>query len=171
MNPYPFALLNHFTVPFRRSTCPPRSAGSRKRWKNSRDRKIMHALCGGRGVLSRKHSTKTLEFGLLLAVGRHKHGVSAALSALLCKPEDASHGFAVPDREVVNHFHDLREREKSCQNSLILFGLGDSSLQVLSQIYRHGLVEKSWAHIKVENFLPAARRVAGLFQQFAFGGR
>src|SRR5256885_12117511 len=34
MNPYPFALLNHFTVPFRRSTCAPLiSREPWKRWK------------------------------------------------------------------------------------------------------------------------------------------
>src|ERR1700680_3910657 len=50
MNPYPLALLNHLTVPFKRSTYPPLSAGPRAGGSRTSPQLFTTFSCEGRGL-------------------------------------------------------------------------------------------------------------------------
>src|SRR6266446_5083422 len=103
MNPYPFALLNHFTVPFRRSTCaPPHFAGAVGFVEEFGLPQNMHALCGCRVALSRIRPTKTQVFSGL-RVRESRAGLSSAFSPGLCEPENARDRLGVADQTLTNH--------------------------------------------------------------------
>src|ERR1700674_359087 len=103
--PYPLALLNHLTVPFRRSTCAPLFFADfplKRRDSRGPQKCVGIVLLTGRTV-------KTVQYiarghGQVLAVRKsHPCGSLARWSGHLGEPQDAADGFGIANAPLERH--------------------------------------------------------------------
>src|ERR1700686_279005 len=105
MKPYPFALLNHFTVPFRRSTFAP---SGKQPFTPSLHTGLQH-------VRMPKSATHCAAEGWDCQGARsQKIVILAGFYALSVEgqPKHGGDGFGIADGAALNHLHSFRERHE-----------------------------------------------------------
>ena len=154
MKPYPLALLNHFTVPCKRSTFAPPARIL------SLPRTCLVICCNcasGEGACQ----------GLPA-----EEGLSVRLErvSLMAQPEQAANRFSIADCPAHHPTNGVPQGNQALLDHLVSFGLRSSSTQPTRQINVHGLGHEAGTGIKLQNAFPARRGVTGFFQKFSFGG-
>src|SRR5229473_2739785 len=159
--PYPLALLNHLTVPFRRSTCAPLFFA---------DFPLKGAIPGARKkcvgiVLLTGGTVKTVDYmargcgqGLALR-NSHLRGSLARWSRHLGQPQDAADGLGIADAAIERHPFRLRQGKKFRCDLLVRLRLGFAGPEAASQVDGHGFVEKTGADVKMQDSFPVQRAV------------
>src|SRR5277367_6431730 len=69
----------------------------------------------------------------------------------LSQPQDSGDGLGVADPAIYGHPGSLRQWKKLHCNSLIGLGLRFAGVQTAREIDGHGFVEKTRAHVKMQN--------------------
>src|SRR5713226_1768850 len=177
--PYPLALLNHLTVPFKRSTCAPlfflriplKRRDSRGAQKMCRHCAADRGDCQGSASRSRIIATRLWRRGLP-RLRRESQKYQAFLppwSLHLGQPQDAGDGLGIADAAIERHPFRLRQGKKFRCDPLVRLGLRFAGLEPPGQADGHGFVEKAWADVEMQDSLPMSGPVAGLLEHLALG--
>src|SRR5258708_7049675 len=154
--PYPLALLNHLTVPFRRSTCAPLFFA---------DFPLKGAIPGARKkcvgiVLLTGGTVKTVDYmargcgqGLALR-NSHLRGFLARWSRHLGQPQDAADGLGIADAAIERHPFSLRQSKEFRCDFLVRLGLGLAGPEAASRVDGHCFCGKPAAYLKIQVSLP-----------------
>src|ERR1019366_2636916 len=192
--PYPLALLNHFTVPFKRSaTCAPyflRIPPEKARFPGSA--RNVQELCCSLGELSRLGITHHGLAGSsvcrdgacpvsLGGSGNPVRGDAASRvstgnpllprpSRHLRQPQDAGDRLRVANAPLERHPLRLRQTEKPDRDLLVRLGLGRACLEAACQVDGHRFVEKAGAYVEMQDSFPLAGAGTGFFPQIPLLG-
>ena len=81
--------------------------------------------------------------------------------------EDAGDGFGVAERAGANPSLEFVRREGLDGDALVVFGLRGAGAKAARDVDDHAFADEAGRGINVEDFLPAARGVAGFFEELA----
>src|SRR5579864_4969267 len=179
MKPYPFALLNHLTVPFNRSThyprfCTPLFGGESVPTVKAADR--MHFGVPGVGCQSVELSKNSLKVRTLKPPPpqEEEQRFLAALclfrAGYVIEPQDGGYGLSIADGSLDRHADRGRQGHKTLIDKFIILGLGLAGAKACRQKDRHGFGDEAGASKELQDTAPFGGGITGFLQQFAFGG-
>jgi len=85
--------------------------------------------------------------------------------------QNGGDGFGVAEFAGANPIFDLARREGAKCDAFVGFRMRGASAKIARDVNDHAFADEAGSGKEIENFLPAARRVAGLFEELALGAR
>ena len=82
--------------------------------------------------------------------------------------QNGGDGFGVAEFAGPNPHFDLARREGAKRDALVGFGMRGTGAKIARDVHDHAFADEAGSGEKVEDFLPAARCVAGFLEEFAF---
>src|SRR5580658_7028289 len=127
MKPYPLALLNHLTVPFRRSTYPrflhvPSTRGEGRAYGLY----LYDAFWSDRGCVSRASQRSEVE---RQKCASERHGPVVSVGDAMLEPENTGNGFSIADGSAGDHADGRGQRHQALIDDFVCFRVSDARAQ------------------------------------------